>query len=404
MKNIIALAVLGGTLAASPIMAANYDLYLTGSTAFRANVFAACQALYDSSPASNNGTTTAGASDALWTMTGTCVTSGLTSGSDTLTIHANWTGSVQGLSALLNKDQLGFLLSASSGSALLVTNTASAAFSDVYSGPTLDPLPSSSFTEKEVAVQPFIFVKSVAPGGVQSITNVSWQQLNSMLGSFSGSVPLSYFTSKSSDAGQPIYLVHRTLDSGTRVTTVQEAGFVGTVKIYYYDPIGGTYYYNPTNRGPEAFGAGYVGGGDVKAVMASGLAGNQAIAYLSMADAKGITGVNWQNMLAYNGNYPILNYTPGVAPVTNDYSPIMYGKYSFWAFECLDWPKTGQWQTYSDQNLSFAQLTAAMNKLTGTGAGSIDYTVLTSQASGATAVRLSDMHVGRQTVGGPIAP
>jgi hypothetical protein len=407
MKKITAITFIGGMFA-SQVMAANYDLYLTGSTAFRANVFTACGALYDGgAPASaNDGTgSTPASSDSIWTMSGTCVTSGLTSGSDTLTIHALWTGSVQGLSGLLNKDQLVFLASATKGSTTLVTNDASAAFSDVFSSPTLDPLPTGSFTEKKVAVQPFTFVKSVAPGGVQSITNITWQQLNTLLGSSDGSAPLSYFTGKANDATTNIYLVHRTLDSGTRVTTVQEAKHTGSITVNYYDPVSDSYVPATTNRGPDAFGPGYVGGSDVKAIMQTNTFGNQAIAYLSMSDAKGITGVNWQNLLAFNGNYPIANYVPGVAPTTNDYSPIIWGKYSFWAFECLDWPQSGQWGTYTDQNLSFAQLTSITAKLSGTGVGSIDNTILLSQPAGtATAIRLTDIQVSRPAVGGIISP
>jgi hypothetical protein len=408
MKKTIAMTLFGSLLAASPIMAANYDLYLTGSTAFRSNVSAACEALYDGgTPASyNNGTTTAySASDSTWTMSGTCVTSGLTSGSDTLTIHALWTGSVQGLSALLNKDELVFLSSATSDVTTKITNTASASFSDVFSEVTLDPLPSGSFTEKKVAVQPFIFVKSTAPGGVQSITNVTWQQLNTILGSSGGSVPLSYFTSKSSDHATNIYLVHRTLDSGTRVTAVQEAQYFGSVTINYYDPVSDSYFLATTNMGPAAFGSGYVSGGNVATVMKFNTPGNQAIAYLSMSDAKAITGVNWQNMLSFNGNYPILNYVSGVAPTTNDYSPVTWGKYSFWAFECLDWAQQSQWGTYTDQNITFTQLNNIMGKLSGTGTGSIDNTILVSEPAGtATAIRLSEMKVSRGAVGGLISP
>jgi hypothetical protein len=110
-------------------------------------------------------------------------------------------------------------------------------------------------------------------------------------------------------------------------------------------------------------------------------------------------------MLAFNGNYPIANYIPGTAPLTNDYSPIIFGKYSFWAFEVLDSPKTSQWGTYTDQNLSFSQLTAIVNKLSGSGTGSIDNEIFLSQAAGtATAVRLGDMQVSRPSVGGVIAP
>jgi hypothetical protein len=412
MKKITALTLLTGLVAASQVTAANYDLYLTGSTAFRANAFAACQKLYDGgAPASaNDGTANPPASgDSQWTFTGTATNLNITSGTDTLTIHALWTGSVQGLSALLNKDQLVFLASATQGSTTLVTNSSSAAFSDVFSSVTLDPLPSGSFTEKKVAVQPFVFVKSTAPGGVQSITNITWQQLNTFLGS-AGSVPLSYLTGRASDATTNIYLVHRTLDSGTRVTTVQEAKYFGSVTVNYYDPTTDAYYAATTNMGPAAFGPGYVSGGNVKTVMQYANPGNQGIAYLSMSDAKGITGTAWQNILAYNGNYPIAGYVPGSAPTTNDYSPVIWGKYSFWAFECLDAPKTSQWSTYTDQNLSFTQLNNIISKLSGTGAGSIDFEIANSETNTAsstfpaTAIRLSEMQVSRAAVGGVIAP
>jgi hypothetical protein len=405
MKKSILFALFGGILGATSVMAANYDLYLTGSTAFRANAFTACQKLYDGGlPANaNNGTGAPVSSDSRWTMSGTCANLGLTSGSDTLTIHALWTGSVQGISALANKDQLVFLASAVSGNTTLKTNTASSCFSDVYSAPTLYPLSGSSFTEKEVCVQPFVFVKSVAPGGVQSINNVTWQQLQYILAN--SIAPLSYFTGKASDATTNIYLLHRTLDSGTRVTTVQEASYIGTIPIYYWDTTGNSFIVATTNRGPAIFGAGYVGGGDIKTVMQDPKSGNQSIAYLSIGDAKGITGTAWSQMVAFNGAYPIANFAPGLA-APYDYSPIINGKYSFWAYEMLDWPKSSQWtgSGYTDQNLSFTQLNNIMNKLSGTGTGSVDNEVLLSEPGGATAIRLSEMTATRTAVGGPIAP
>ncbi len=407
MKKTILCSLFGGILGMTSVMAANFDLYISGSTAFRQNAFAACQKLYDGgAPSSaNNGSGAPASGDSRWTMTGTAATLGLTTGGDTLTIHALWNGSVQGISALANKDALVFLASATPGITTLVTNTASCALSDVFSAPTLYSLSSGSFLEKKVAVQPFVFVKSVAPGGVQSITNVTWQQLVTLLGSSGGSAPLSYFTGKSADVATNVYLIHRTLDSGTRVTTVQEAKYIGSISVNYYDPTSDSYSPATTNRGPAVFGPGYVGGSDVKTVLQATGAGNQSIAYLSMADAKGVTGVNWEKMLAFNGNYPIAGYIPGTAPLTNDYTPILFGKYSFWAFEVLDSPKTSQWGTYTDQNLSFSQLTAIMNKLSGTGTGSIDNEILLSQAAGtATAIRLSDIQVSRPAVGGVIAP
>jgi len=388
---------------ASQVMAANIDLYITGSTAFRKNAYAACSKLFDTAQAGNNGAGAAGSSDSRWTMTGTAVTAGLTTGTDTLTIHALWNGSVQGLSGLLNKDQLVYLASGTAGVTNQVTNSCSVALSDVFSSPTIDPLPSGSFTEKKVAVQPFVFVKSKGLGGVQSINNISWQQLVTLLGSSGGAAPLSYFTGNFNDYSTNIYLVHRTLDSGTRVATVQEAKYVGSITVNYYDPVGDAFFSAPTNRGPAVFGPGYVGGSDVKTVMQYATAGNQSIGYLSFADAQGITGVNWEKVISFNGSYPTLNFVPGVNPTTNDFSPVITGEYSFWAFEMLDYPKTSQWSTYTDQNLTYAQLTAFINKFSGTGVGSIDNEIANSGAL-RTAIRLSEMQVSRAAVGGVIAP
>ena len=415
MKKTILFALFGGILGATSVMAANYDLYITGSTAFRSQAFAACQALYDGGnySSANNGTVNAiSSSDSRWTMTGTAANLGITSGSDTLTIHALWTGSVQGLSALKNKDQLVFLASATPQDTTLKTNTASACLSDVFSAPTLDPLPSASFFEQPVAVQPFIFVKSLASGGVQSVTNITWQQLNTFLGSSGGSVPLSYLTGKPGDYSTNIYMVHRTKDSGTRVTAVQEAKKIGTISVNYYDPTSDSYIPATTNRGPAQFGPGYVGGGDVKAVMQTNTIGNQAIAYLSYSDAKTISSPNWSQMLSYNGEYPIANYTPGSTIATNDFTPICTGKYSFWAFEMLDWPQSSQYSTYTDQNIGYTRLNNVMTTLSATGpgagpTGSFDNQIYLSETTGsklAVAVRLGEVSVSRNAVGGTISP
>ena len=189
------------------------------------------------------------------------------------------------------------------------------------------------------------------------------------------------------------------------MTTVQEASYIGTIPIYYWDTTGNSFIVATTNRGPAIFGAGYVGGGDIKTVMQDPKSGNQSIAYLSIGDAKGITGTVWSQMVAFNGQYPIANFAPGLA-APYDYSPIINGKYSFWAYEMLDWPKSSQWtgSGYTDQNLSFTQLNNIMNKLSGTGTGSVDNEVLLSEPGGATAIRLSEMTATRTAVGGPIAP
>lgn len=421
MKKSHLIAALGGVLITVPAMAANYDLWITGSTAFRGNVTAACQKIFDGGAPANqiasDGTTPSGSQNS-WAMSGPCAVANIVS-PDTLTIHGLFTGSVQGLHAIQNNDLLGFLGNATSTT--VVSNYATIAFSDANSKYTISPL-SSGFTETAVAILPFVFVKSTAPTGVSKIQNITFQQIQSMI--TPGTAPLSYFTGNyTSDYGTNVYLLHRSLDSGSRVTVFQETKSSGTVKIRYWDALNHTFT-NGGVLGPALYGAGYVGGGNVVTALQGYDPNNQSIAYLSFSDAQKITTTNWSNILKYNGLYPIANWTPSNTPAggsgqvgsgtvtTNDFSPVCDGQYSFWVFEILAYPNSTQWASQSGQNLDYnTQFTPLVNRLTATYTGTplngaIDYEIELSKtiAPYATAVRITDGNVSRKAVGGTIAP
>lgn len=429
MKKLLLVGAVG-LLGAGSLLAQQYDIYLSGSTAFRNNCYDSCLALYDGgAPASINtdGTSPADKSTK-WTMSGTCSNLLGAAITNTVVIHGSWNGSVAGLFGLGQKFGVPFFKTASSGDTTLVTNTPTAAFSDVDSRATLWPLNSSAYWEKYVCVQPFIFTKSVS-SLVSSITNVTFGQLQVFLPNSVG--PLSLLTGKQADTNTTVYLVERTLDSGTRVTQFAEAQYAGAVnQLYYYDSVGlSGYYVATTNRFTGSpldplftaggFGFGYVGGGDIATVLKIAQNNNTAFAYLSYADAKSVGGGAWRNMLAYNGVYPILNYTPGTDPATNDFQPIITGEYSGWAYEVFAWPKQAQYGTYPDQPTPYTVVSPLLNKLAGWsgttstkgsfvgGVGSIDESVRLSQlvvGPNASAIRLGDMHCSRQSVGGPISP
>jgi hypothetical protein len=421
MKKTYLLTLLGCTLAAAPVMAANYDFWITGSTAFRPNVFAACSKIFDNGAPANainsSGAAPSGG-DNNWAMSGTCTNLGVTSGPDTLTVHGLFTGSVQGEHAILYNDLLGFVGSATSSA--IVSNYATIAFSDVFSKPTIVPL-TSGFVEQPVAIQPFVFVRSTAPSGVTKIANVTFQQIQSMI--VPGTAPLSYFTGNLADNTTTVYLLHRSLDSGTRVTTIQETKSSGVVKIRYWDATDHTFT-NAGTLGPALYGPGYTSGGNVRTALQGGDPANQSIAYLSMADAQTITTTNWSNILQYNGLYPISSWTPTNTPAggsgqvgsgtatTNNYSPIITGQYSFWAFECLDYSTSTQWSSQSGQNLNYStQFTPLVNRMIATYSGTplngaIDYEIELSKTNPpyASAVRINDSAVARSAVGGVISP
>jgi len=424
-------------LGAGSLLAQQYDIYISGSTAFRNNTYDSCTRLFDGgTPASihNDGTSPADKST-FWAMSGTCsnllVGAGLGTGSNTtVVIHGWFNGSVSGLFALGQKYPAVFYKSSNPSDPTMLTNTATAAFSDVDSKITLWPLPSASYIERHVCVQPFAVVKSVA-STMTTVSNMSFSTLNTMIPG--SATTLSQFTGNAADSST-VYLVERTLDSGTHASSFAEAQFFGSVNpIYYYDNVGDTgYFVATTNRYDNStalgqllnaggFGFGYVAGGDVATVLkitgGAATTNNMAVAYLGFADAKGVGPVNWANVISYNGQFPVKNWVAGTTPATNDFAPVIFGQYSLWDYEVLAWPKSAQYGTYSDQLAPYAAVNTLLSKLSGYttggsfvgGAGSIDQSIQLSQNIGdpnfpPTAIRLGDMHCSRQNPGGNIAP
>lgn len=438
MKKTLLLAVAASLLGASPLMA-DVDLFMTGSTAFRANVHDACLGLFTShteytgTPATGGDTKTGNAA-AQWTITGTPI-AGLTTISGTLTIHGLFTGSIQGPQTVEQGVKLFFL--DKNGNEM--TNTPTIAFSDSSTLVSPYPVDGVNFAEENVAVQPFVMVKSIAGGAMGSITNVTWDQLKTMISL--GRLPLSAWTYQNSDTNTFIYLIERTKDSGTRRTETAEMGYAYNtgITVYNYDATNNDFYLakgnvDGANGGSNSvavvgvvgaagnlnanlnWGPGYVGGGDIATVMKNNNPNNLSIAFLSIADAKAITGTTWSQVVPFNGLWPTAQ-GPGIAgAVTNDYSNITLGMYPLWGFEVLVYPLADPSSLHSDQNLTAAQLGnqntpgtilgVLDNQAAGTPiAGSIQALIETSKTSGpATAIRDSDMHVTRPVVGGPIFP
>jgi len=431
MKKTLLLTTALGLASASQLMAV--DLYVTGSTAFRANVYTACTKLFDAAPAITYGDAAHGgdannnSKTASWCMTGT-VSNTITALSTTpLTIHGLFTGSVQGMQTVEQKTPLLF---ATPASGVYVTNSPTIGFSDC-SG-TSTPFPATgNYNEENVCVQPFVIAKSVIGGAMTNVTSVTWDQLR--YGIAAGRVPLSVWSGKPADHSSYVYLVERTKDSGTRRVELAESqfGYNAPCTVYLYDNVTNNIFYKPSATaivGPTGvfnanlnWGSGYVGGGNIATELAYNNAANQAIAVLSIGDARGITGVNWQQVLPFNGLWP----TAAGAGIsgntgTNDFTPIAEGTYPLWGYEVVVYPNVDPSSLSSDQNLTAAQLGTQSTAGTIMGVlnaqtlinggspivGSIENEIELSKtaANGATAIRLSDMVSSRQSVGGTITP
>ncbi len=451
MKKTLLLTLALGLAGAPSLVASNVDVYITGSTAFRANCYTACQKLfvggapnvYYADAAHNGADSGWTSSTAAWAMTGTPISALTNLAGNTLTIHGNFTGSIQGLQTTEQNTKLVWPAAVGAAGGLCsayVTNSPTIGLSD--SSGTACPYPATvanNTVEENVCVQPFVICKSAATvGAVTNISNASWEQLE--YGIPQGRIPLSAWTSKAADTNTFVYLLQRTKDSGTR--RCETAGnyfqYADTVGIYIYDYTN-NFFYTPTTLAATAYGHspngvvgavglnnvnlnwgyGYVGGGDIKNSLNNPNAANQAIAVLSIGDAKGVGSANWNNVVSFNGLWPTAAGA-GIhgSTTTNDFSTITLGFYPIWGLEVLVHPDNpGQ---IADQNISKIQLgnqatpgsfMGVFNHQTfisgGTPlSGSIENEIELSKsvAPGATAIRLSDMFNSRSAVGGTITP
>ena len=354
MKQILALITLGGLLAAATAQA-QVDIYITGSTAFRANTYRSVRLIYGGNltgqnPADPNGS---GSNSVTWAGTIPALFGG-----QTVTVRATYSGSAAGIQALTANSSLTFLSSSTAGDTSTTTHTADLALSDVFQSSTLFTTP--ALTDTNVGVQPFAWVKSSTTSA--NVTNITIQQLQAFLSG--GVMPLSYFTGNSADASL-MHLVGRDSGSGTRITAELDALFVGTPLLWA-----------PNGSCVWALSAGFSSGSGIAGVLNG--ACSASIGYLGIADAKTVNSGN--NVLAYDGAKPFVGLI--TAP---DYAPVRRGQYSLWSYEHL-----------------FKRTTASanVNAFYGRLASEID----TDLATSTTAIQVGTMLVSRLADGGPIAP
>ncbi len=448
MKKTLILTAALGLISASPLMA--LDLYITGATAFRANVHDACKALFDTTPVAGTtlrygavatgGTGASANSNPQWTMSGTVSNKISALGTTPLTIHAIFTGSVQGNQTVVTPGTKVVFLD-STGNA--ITNTATIAYSDCASSST--PFPATgNYSEETVAIQPFCVLRSALNN--TNINNLTWEQLR--YGSQAGRIPLSSFTGKAADRTTFVYVLERSKDSGTRRNqfAAVQFGYNQSATVYNFDVtnsvfykatntvwalaggnsngvvsygvVGGTPGFN-NNNANSTWGSGYVGGGDLRTALYVNNAANLSIGVVSFADAKtGIGGSssNWSQVISFGGFWPT---AAGIGirsnTGTNDFSPVTSGSYGLWGNEVCIYPTIDPSTISADQNLTAALLgnqstsgtiLGVLNAVTvGTPVpGSIDAEIENSKVAGATAIRVNDMVSSRASVGGTITP
>ncbi len=260
MKKTLLLTLALGLAGATSLVAGNVDVYITGSTAFRANVYSACLKLFTTGTGTTvyygdtaHGGATSGFSSktAVWAMTGTPITQLTNLQGNTLTIHGNFTGSTQGLQTTEQGVKLVWANAdgtANGNCATYSTNAPTVGFSDASGTASPYTANGSTMVEENVCVQPFVWCKSIAPSGaVTTISNITWEQIE--FGIPNGRIPLSAWDYQVADTNKFVYLMQRTKDSGTRRCETQGAyyQFNDACAVYLYDYTNNFFYQSTTN-------------------------------------------------------------------------------------------------------------------------------------------------------------
>jgi hypothetical protein len=400
MKKALTLIILGGLLTSAAVNA-QVNIHVAGSTAFRANAFRAIRAAFDGgAPATMN---PASASTGTSTVTFSGTMSNLY-GSQTVTVFCAYDGSVRGLADLTGAN-VNFLQASG-------TNTVSAkvdiTFCDVDKAATL--FPNTPTTETSIAILPFVWCKNFyAPG---TVTNITGHQVRPLLDN--GALALSFFTGNTNDATNSMFVTGRDLDSGSRVMNDTDTYYTGTPVLYGFNTSAPTTWavMNQNLLG-SLYGFGYTSGGNVATALTNQFAGGPCVSYLGLNDSltvattasSGVSNIvnpgGGCGLITYDGNMPFYGYTPGVStsvPAYPDFTPIKTGQYSLWSYENLE-----TLNTHTSDNV-YSYYTNMVS--------AIDTDISNAEAAGGnssvygpvTAVRLSEMQVGRSTVGGKITP
>jgi hypothetical protein len=341
------------------------QIYLTGSTAFRAQIFAA---LADLNLANATG---AANSASQFTFDGSIAdhTSGGDNlnldgtGGSTVTVYCSWSGSIEGIESLVNSTAANYVditgtTFSHDGDDIAMSDVGQTSafqgeghtqinFTPAHTGVTLSEIQNSTEAGLPegtgMAVQPFVFV---VDGRAQTISNITADNFFDLYGP--GQLNLSFFTGNAADAATQVTAVGRYNLSGTRATSVADFGgsFLNNLSQYALSADGtttpglaSTDTASPPSTGNQWLAVGnngYYSGGNVgKAIQAASVNGAPAaIAYIALSDSHNITGTltNTPGPINFQGQIP---WVGGTFPNTGGWNTngIINGSYSLWTYE-----------------------------------------------------------------------
>jgi hypothetical protein len=347
-------------LPSGPQVPSPNPVYISGSTAFRAQIYAGLTDMgLNPQAGDNNGNN-------IFTFTGTPnvvkvagLDANLTSGP--VTVYCSFDGSAQGVNEMVNvglQQNFEDIGAPAGGGKATFTNPSDLAFSDVSQSSTAYPsnpglteliaaIAQTTHLGTGMAVQPFLWAANSYAGA--KIANIDNYQIDNLL--TSGELTLNYWTGNAADNATEVKLTGRDNTSGTRITAEQLVpwnvalpinqwtvnGAVGTPgaagNIGAWTAVGNNGYGSGGNVGKALGGlgsqAGFAGAPDTSLV----------VGYLSFADAKGLidsaalnAGSIQGTALTYDGINPVLQL---VGPFEYNIAAVENGQWPFWSYEHL---------------------------------------------------------------------
>jgi hypothetical protein len=311
-KQVLIPVLVGSLLAVSA--RADYDIVITGSTAFRSVVFDRAQSLYDAGSRSQYTNLNANTI----TYSGTMSNLFPSFANTKVNLRFSFSGSGAGMIAVNSSAILPTvdLANNSTNSSF----TADVALSDVF--PSSANLSDSAFDHDVLGVVPFSFFRNNNASGMATVSNITREQAVLLMtasgavvsgGNVINGMPASFLGGSSTN---PVYLVGRDAGSGTRITVNKDIGFTGTP--VNWDFASGT---------PVISAAGGLSSGGTlvdqvrnSSTNAIGYAGLADITALSGGVSKEGTSGNQVTRLTYNG-------------VSCNHSNVVSGQYPIWGYE-----------------------------------------------------------------------
>ncbi|AHF92231.1 hypothetical protein OPIT5_20270 [Opitutaceae bacterium TAV5] len=327
---------------ATMAFAADIELRITGSTAFRAATHAAINALIE--PATREigyvGTSgAAGATQAIYSgvMVGT---------SQTIVVQTSYSGSLGGIASVAavppvplttwpaESNLTGIPGEHQITGPAFISAVANVALADNSQGESGNiGAGFTTLTARRVGVVPFVWVKGnhadpTVQDALAKVKNINALQARVLL---NGGVPLSFFTGDAADADYYTLPVGRDKESGTRLAALLEAGFSVDSYVEQYEAIvSGT---EIVDFGLWPTDGGYTSGGTLATNLALPVNADQPVVLL------GYVGINDATRLGAVLDTDTGTLT-GDAILTFNGEPFSYdairqGRYSFWNYEYL---------------------------------------------------------------------